>query len=227
MMTPTWPKAVLFDWDGTLVDSFNLIYEAHNFAHRNLDMLEIDVETFRPFFGKPREYIYKTLYNDKGAQAQKYFEKFVSEQHINHIKPIENIEQVLDFFKGHGVPMGIISNKRNDFIEAEIKHLGWGEYFFCCIGSHIAPQDKPDPAHALEGLKHIENVAPYETWYVGDTESDLEAGCAAGMQTFMITPKSPEDFATNYNTQAHFFSNTMEFHDFCVAMVSKPAKTKI
>jgi phosphoglycolate phosphatase len=89
--------------------------------------------------------------------------------------------------RARGIPMAVISNKRNDILVREVEHLGWQDYFGVYMGAGIAAKDKPsgEPIHyALS--KHPVSLALEDLVYVGDTETDLKTCLDAGVSCAYI-----------------------------------------
>lgn len=180
------PDAVFFDWDGTLVDSYAFLNDAHSHLLTALGFEPFRDGEFRQYFGKPREILYRTIYKDKFEDAKALFEIYVMEN--NHrIAFLDGADRVLETLHGLGVTMGVVSNKKASFIEKEIGHLGWGRYFSSVVGAGEAEADKPSAAPLLLALEKsgISREA-HHVWYVGDTENDLQCAAEAGCPAVFI-----------------------------------------
>lgn len=175
------PKAVFFDWDGTLADSYKCIEGAHDYALSQLGLKSRGSGWFGHFFGKPREYIYDTIYGDQRAEAQEVFEQYLQAHHTDLIVPIEGAVEMLDWLRDRGIMLGIVTNKRKDFVAAEIAAFGWADYFVTVVGAGEAPEDKPSPQPlhlALERAGYDGAIS--DVWFVGDTQADLDCAQRAG-----------------------------------------------
>jgi phosphoglycolate phosphatase len=185
----TLPEAIAFDWDGTLVDSYELLRAAHNHALQTLSLPLLDAEGFRPYFGRPRDEIYKALYGERGGDARALFEGFVEQNHKRLIRPMPGAENMLEFIQSQKIPMAIVSNKRRDFIEQELAALGWADYFAALMGAGDAPQDKPAPDPIWTAMERL-GLGRHESrklWYVGDTEMDLASAHAAAVPCIFLS----------------------------------------
>lgn len=189
------PKAILFDWDGTLVDSYDLLRDAHNHARQALGFETLGLNGFRPYFGKPREAIYLALYGDKGPEAKMLFEAFVKQHHRALIKPIHEAGRMLALVHDLKIPMAIVSNKRRDFITQEVEALGWDQYFKVVLGAGDAGRDKPFPDPALKALEMLgfSTQDAQDLWYVGDTDMDMACAKGAGVPCIFISSYTLND----------------------------------
>lgn len=181
------PEAVFFDWDGTLVDSFELLHAAHNYAQGKLGLPLMEQEEFSGYFGQPREKLYVKMYGNQGDEAKKHFETYVFDNHIEGVKAIIGAQDVLESFERLNIPCGIVSNKRRVLIEAEIKNLGWERFFNVVVGAGDAEEDKPSPAPLRHGMEKAGYSFPMEgIWFVGDTDNDLLCAEQAGCKSILI-----------------------------------------
>ena len=180
-MTQHKPKAVFFDWDGTLVDSFAFLYKTHNHVREIFGMGAFTLEEFKGYFGQPRDKLYTEIYGaDRIEEAKGHFEVFVRTHH-HEIQPVPAAEDVLRAFAERGVPMGVVTNKKGALVRKEIENHGWQNYFVSVVGAGEAETDKPSPAPLVKALANSGlDVKMADIWFVGDTESDLACAYAAG-----------------------------------------------
>ena len=220
------PKAVFFDWDGTLVDSFAFLHAAHNHTRKTLGREPFSLEVFAGYFGQPRETLYAHLYEGQVEDAKKHFEAFVLANHIEQLKPCEGAEDVLRWLQGHGIPCGIVTNKKRSLVEAEIGHYGWAQYFVSVVGAGEAEHDKPSHLPLRLAVERAElSLNPSDIWYVGDTENDLACGDGYGAHNIFI-----EDGRAYHEMEARFaislhMPNCASFYDFLLQYEAKALKT--
>ena len=175
------PSAIFFDWDGTLVDSFSFLETAHNFVLSSYGMEPFESGGFSKYFGRPREEIYPALYGDKADEARLEFEKFVFENH-KMIEPMHDTKMLLETLHGVGVSAGVVSNKKPEFVNAEIDHLGWRRFFLSVVGAREAANDKPSADPLFLGVERAQlNLDSEVIWYVGDTVIDHQCAKSAGV----------------------------------------------
>ena len=209
------PQAIFFDWDGTLVDSYGFLEGAHNHVMDSLEMPPREPGWFEVFFGRPREEIYVTVYGKKGAEAQRRFERYVSQNH-HQIRPMEGAEDLLQAVQALSLKSGVISNKKGDFIRTEIKALGWKRFFASIIGGGEADgSDKPDAKPLLFALEQAgirENSQ--DIWYVGDTEIDLLCAQNAGCHSIFLGDSGKNQAIIAKYQPLRVFENCTQFHRF-------------
>lgn len=175
-------KAVFFDWDGTLVDSLPLLYASHNHVREKLGFPLWSMEEYLDALVFSTRELYPRLYGERAQEGQDLLYSYIIENHLQQITLLEGAEDVLKALQERGIPMGLVSNKRNDVLRREVEHLGWEKYFDIYMGAGVAKKDKPsgEPLIYALGL-HPRGLTIDQIIYVGDTESDLscakEAGC--------------------------------------------------
>jgi phosphoglycolate phosphatase len=179
------PRAVLFDWDGTLVDSFESIVAANNVVRAHFGAPPYRAEEIREIveIGNARE-IFATLYPDP-AQAQQALDVYytnIPRLRRENLGFIPGARKLIEFLQSAGVPMGVVSNMAHGPLIEEIAHVGWADYFQTIVGAGEAPRGKPAPDPvwlAIERLGLERNVAR-DIWFVGDMAADQKAAKAAG-----------------------------------------------
>ncbi len=168
------PKAILFDWDNTLVDTWPVIHEANAQLFRHMGMEPWTLEETRAKVRKSLRETFPDLFGDRWEEARDYFYAVFNEIHLDALRPIDGAEEMLgELVINQGLPLGIVSNKTHDALIEEVNHLGWDRFFEICAGAGSAPKDKPDPAHSDFALKALGMEAGHQIWYVGDTDVDM------------------------------------------------------
>lgn len=190
MTLPSFPKAVFFDWDGTLVDSFAFLHAAHNHTRAQFGMEPFALEVFAGYFGQPREKLYAEIYGRENIEAAKgHFEAFVTAHHLEHLKPQPGAQALLEALESLDVPCGVITNKKRTLVEAEISNYGWDKHFISVVGAGDATEDKPSAAPLLFGIEKAGfGFALNDIWLVGDTDNDLLCAERAGCVSVLVLP---------------------------------------
>ncbi|MEM7680195.1 MAG: HAD family hydrolase [Pseudomonadota bacterium] len=227
-MTFPHPKGVFFDWDGTLADSFSFLEAAHNDVLKSFDKPPFEQGGFKHYFGKPREEIYPALYGEKNAaEAQARFEVFVQKNHTTMLKRINGAEEVLKTLSDMGMIMGVVSNKKPEFVNAEINHFEWRKYFSSVVGAKEAENDKPSPDPIILGVQRA-SLEPNmgNIWYVGDTKIDFLASNAAQCPVIIIGSEVQDADIRNAEVPAKKFETLAEFNDFLLQYAQNEIQQK-
>lgn len=202
-------KAIIFDWDGTLVDTHGLILDAHNHVREHYGQ---EVWTIEHFLGQAsqsaREY-YPLIYGDKAEEAQVMLYDYVEKHHLNYIKPMDQADLIFEML---GKPLGIVSNKRHSTLLLEVEAMGWTSKFETIIGAGIAEKDKPSPFSLLMGMEQIDKtLRPADILYVGDTETDLLTAQNAGCHVAFIQSDKPRPDLIEKYSPHYVYNDLSEF----------------
>ena len=132
------PKAILFDWDNTLVNNWNPIFLAYKETLKQLGLKQQSrKETLKNAKYSLRE-TFPKIFKKDWKKAKKIFYLTFTKIHLKKIKPMTDSEKILKKIKKHNIPSGIISNKDGALLRKEINKLGWKKYFKVIIGANEA-----------------------------------------------------------------------------------------
>jgi phosphoglycolate phosphatase len=134
---------------------------------------------------------YPDLFGSRWLEAGEVFYQRFSERHLDELKPLQGAEELLRQLKGQGLYLAVVSNKKGDYLRAEVTRLGWDSVFGRIVGAFDAPRDKPwpDPIHmALDG-SGIEPGAG--VWFVGDADIDVECAINSGCTPVLMREEPP------------------------------------
>ncbi|PJB69379.1 MAG: HAD family hydrolase [Alphaproteobacteria bacterium CG_4_9_14_3_um_filter_47_13] len=186
MMNDEFPKAVLFDWDGTLVNTLSFLLMAHNHVREQMALSPWSVSEFKSHVRYSSRELYATAYGDQAGQAMETLGVFMDENHLQSIDILPDALELLECLQEQDIPSALISNKRHDFLRKEVSHLGWDHFFKTTIGAGYAEKDKPAPDPLLLALEECGLTAGKDIWYVGDSETDICAAHAAGCTAILV-----------------------------------------
>ncbi len=218
-------KAVIFDWDGTIVDTCGLILDAHNHVRKYYGE---SLWTMEDFMGRAsqsaREY-YPTVYGDKADEAQEVLYDYVEEKHLEYLEPMTDSKNLLDAIKAKNIPMAVVSNKRHKTLIKEIECVQYKDYFDFVIGAGVAKKDKPSPDPLLDAINALDkNLNPQDVLYIGDTETDLLTAKNANTPVVFIQSDKPRpDLIKKYAPNYNYISITEFYNDFFNQMGTKTA----
>jgi phosphoglycolate phosphatase len=190
------PRAVLFDWDNTLVDNWGVIHEALNAAlgHMGHPLWTL-AETRARVRASARD-AFPAMFGERWREAERVFYEAFMTQHLKRLQPMAGAVPMLQRLVGDGLYLAVVSNKRGTLLRREAEHLRWTGHFARLVGAGDATRDKParEPVElALSGGR----LAPGpEVWFVGDTDIDIECGANAGCTTVLLRaePPGPHEF---------------------------------
>lgn len=212
------PDAVFWDWDGTIVDSYSFLNDAHNHTLVSLGLNSFQNDEYRKYFGKPREVLYPAIYKDKCDEAKEIFQRYVFEN-AHKVCVIEGVVDVLELLHQRDVKMGVVSNKKASFIREELKHTDFEEVFSIVLGAGEAQEDKPSAAPLLMALERCDiDVKSSNIWFVGDTENDLACAKSAGVISVFFEDGTQEKSLIGTYKPDFVFQHYDVFKEFLVAI---------
>lgn len=178
------PKAVLFDWDGTLYDSARLCFDIYEELFRRFGVGAVTYQEFRrDFTGDYHRYLTaKGIGKDKwGDFDRSWYEIYYSKK--DKAKPFPESKKALEKLRRLGIPLGLVTNAERERMDGELGRLGLGKFF----GSVVTIEDaewefKPSPRMVLLACEEL-GVKPADALYVGDMAEDVIAGRGAGAIT--------------------------------------------
>lgn len=188
------PRAVLYDWDNTLVDNWGTIRAAINHTLVAFGQDPWTEEESRDRIKQSLRDSFPRLFGDRWTDARDMFYAYFEAHHLDHLHPIPGAQTLLETLSGHGVYQAVVSNKTGRFLRAEADALGWTRFFGRLVGAQDAEQDKPHcaPVHMALAPGGVEPGD--EVWLVGDADIDMECAHAAGVVPILIGGAEGEGF---------------------------------
>lgn len=182
----TLPRAILFDWDNTLVDTWSVAFKGINAALEAVGRLPITIEEFwqRPHHSMRDAAV--ELFGDSFERGERVFYETVEKIHLQEVKALLGAEHLLDNLKARGIYLGIVSNKEGSYLRKEVHHLGWKSYFREIVGARDAKEDKPSALPVLAALKDSKINPSHEVWFVGDSIVDVHCARASGCVPIVV-----------------------------------------
>jgi phosphoglycolate phosphatase len=182
-------KTVLFDLDGTLVDTAPDLAETLNRLLVRHRQPERSLESIRPYVSHGTigmlGFAFGLTEGDPAFAAMRREFLDIYENHLCHQSVLfEGMEKVLDYIESNGLSWGVVTNKPDFLTRPLMRELELDQRSVCIISGDTLSTRKPDPAPMLHAAKLAGNQ-PEECVYVGDAERDIEAGRRAGMRTLV------------------------------------------
>ncbi|MDW8216100.1 MAG: HAD-IA family hydrolase [Acidobacteriota bacterium] len=188
-------RALLFDLDGTLVDSRRDLATALDLTLSELGLPSLGVEVVTRFVGDGARRLVergltaacpdKFFSEDFVTEALERFKAHYAQCLLATTQPYPNVVAVLEHFAA--LPKAVVTNKPVAFSEAILQGLGLRAYFVGVIGGDTLPERKPHPAPVLAGLVACGVADPSAAVMIGDSPNDIRAGRAAGTRTCGVT----------------------------------------
>jgi pyrophosphatase PpaX len=177
---------ILFDLDGTVVDTVVLIRESHRHAVRTVLGQEFSDERLVANVGKPLLEQMKAFSPERAEELYRVYREWNHAHTPELIAAYDGIAPLLERLSAAGRQLGLVTSKSRDAVRLAFASLPVGEYFDIIVSADDSVRHKPDPEPlrvALEGLGRTANGG----CYVGDSPFDIEAGQRAGVATIAVT----------------------------------------
>ena len=186
-------RCCIFDLDGTLINTVHALNRTINLTLESLGLEGIDEAHTKVFVGEGyKKYVERALaYRGDGtlsrlSEALPLYCRIFEETCLYRIEAYDGVKELLTFLKDRGIRTAVLTNKAQAQAEDNIEAV-YGEGWFDLItGEHPGMKRKPDPEGALYTARTLK-VVPEECLYVGDTNTDMMTGAAAGMDTVGVT----------------------------------------
>ena len=186
-------KLVIFDLDGTLLDTMEDIAGACNHAleacgcpARRLD--EYNMLVGRGIFNLFRGALPEEMRSEEMVDMMhRHFVPYYNEHICDRTRPYQGIYEMLDRLADNGISFAVASNKYQEGTETLLKRL-FGKYRFVSIlGQRDGKPIKPDPQIVREAMGAMEGLGTDEVVYCGDSDVDMQTGINAGVRTIGVT----------------------------------------
>ncbi|MFC7520563.1 phosphoglycolate phosphatase [Xanthomonas populi] len=181
---------VIFDLDGTLVDSAPNIAEALNATLQELGLQQFSEATIRRWIGEGVQVLLATALREAGTTHDADTEMPVMMRHygaclLHNPQLYPGVAEALTGLRDAGATLALCTDKPSRFIAPLLEHLGIAAHFSTVLGGDSLLQRKPDPAPLLHLAKQFRHT-PQQCLMVGDSATDAAAANAASMPLAMV-----------------------------------------
>ena len=211
-------KLLIFDLDGTLIDSSGDLALAVNHTLKTLNLPTFTLDTIHHWVGNGAEILIKralsgsstidtTLKESYWREALKIFLDFYSKNLAVETVTYPNVLSTLETLKKRGYILAIVTNKPYPFVEPILKELGLTNLFEIILGGDSLEKKKPDPMPLLYVCKKL-NISPNESVMIGDSKNDILASKSANMDSIGVT------YGYNYGESIEHYKPTIVCNKF-------------
>lgn len=179
-------EAVLFDLDGTVANTNELIYESFRRLFHDKMNMPVEDEVIYSLFGEPLE---KSLrkYTEDTQVLTTYFRSFNEKNHDEMIRPFEGVKEALSMLKSQGLKLGIVTSKRERMARRSLEVLGLTSYFDVVVTPEYTKEHKPHAEPLLKACELLGGILPGNTIMVGDSSYDILCGNSAGATSVAVS----------------------------------------
>ena len=178
------PAAVLFDLDGTLIDSITLILGSMRYAFAKCDRVIPSDEEWLTGVGIPLRTMFQR-YAAEDAEVDRLIAAYREDQLANHdnlVRCYDDVPETLAALEQAGHPLAVVTSKGDMLARRGLELVGIASHFKTIVSCDSCSRHKPHPEPVLTALDRL-GYEPDEALFVGDSVHDIEAGNAAGVES--------------------------------------------
>lgn len=188
-------KAVLFDIDGTIVNTEKVMTKSLQEALKEVLEISVSEKELEFIFALTSEKTttrFTTVEKERSRLHEKWRDNIKARMH--EAKIFDGIEHVLARLHEKSYPLGVVTSKNAEELVYQFSHLELSNYFEVVVTSSDTPEPKPSPQPIIKAMKQLQ-VAPEETIYIGDTINDLRSARDSGTHFALAGWGAKEDRA--------------------------------
>ena len=183
-------SAILFDLDGTLLNSGLSFHKIVNQLKKEINQEEVPFERVRKYSSRGASLILKNSFPEADVAQLEDLKKSFLERYfefmLDDICLYDGVVELIDFLANESIPWGIVTNKSEKYTRPIIEKLKWHELTNAVICPENVTKAKPDPEGIITALNLL-NASNSESYYVGDHKRDIETGKNANVKTVACT----------------------------------------
>lgn len=191
MIQPGSIDLLIFDLDGTLIDSKEDLAHAVNAARCHMGLPPIENERVYSYVGNGAPVLMRRAMGPEATEAEvqtalEFFMAYYKDHMLDRTTLYPGVREALDSLNAGGMPMSVLTNKPVRFSQLLVEGLGLGGHFFRVYGGNSFEQKKPDPAGVYKLLEEA-SVAANRAMMVGDSDVDIRTARNAGILACGVT----------------------------------------
>ncbi len=177
-------RAVLFDLDGTLIDSIDLIINSALYAFEKCGHAAPRAEDWLADLGMPLRAMFSRFISDEAALAELVtgYREYQLANHDRLVRPYEEVQATLETLHRQGFALAVVTSKAEPLAHRGLAHVGLDGFFDVVVGLESCTRHKPDPEPVRIALDRL-GLTPDGAAFVGDSPHDMSAGRAARVTT--------------------------------------------
>ena len=177
-------KAILFDLDGTVINTNELIFQSFEYALETVLHTSLSRDILRTTFGKPLAQITQEMGGEQAQELRKAFVDY-SITHENDIYLFPGVEEALKELKALNIKTAVVTSRLYRSALRDLHQFELEKYFDVFITPEATEKHKPNPEPALKALEQL-GTEPHEAIMTGDSGLDLLCGKQAGCKTAAV-----------------------------------------
>ncbi len=179
-------RNLIFDLDGTLIDSSEGVVEAVNYALVQMNLQPQPAERIKKYIGFPLEMAFHDFTDLPYAELYRHFQVKAATTVVSSSRLLDGVEPTLAELKARGYRMSIATTKIKTHVDGIVAKFGWQKLFDLAVGGNEVARVKPDPAQFAYVIERL-GARSDETLVVGDTVNDVLAAKSVPMPVVAVS----------------------------------------
>ncbi len=179
-------NGVIFDLDGTLIDSYQAIYLSFKYAYETMGLSPLSFDGVKKAVGRGLPQTFRELLGEERVpQALSLFRQKYEEVFRAHTHLLPDVREVLETLHRRKVHMAVATNKFGRFSRTIFEYFGMEKYFAVIVGDGDVSENKPNPEMLYYAMEKM-GVGKEDTVFVGDSLIDIQTAQNAGLRIFAV-----------------------------------------
>ncbi len=167
-------RHIVFDWDGTLADTYPVLSAAYAHAFISLGMTPISYDEIKKITSTVQNKdSLQCIFGERKEEARKLFYDYIEQHHATNLEPIANAQKLLDYCKENNINCYMVTNKKRKYFLEECDKLGFTKYFTNIVTAGDFEEDKPHPL-ATRAVFQNKMPEPEDILMIGDGLADYK-----------------------------------------------------
>ncbi|HAG44814.1 MAG TPA: pyrophosphatase PpaX [Clostridium sp.] len=178
-------KAILFDLDGTLINTNTLILESFKYVLNNSLGVKVGDDELIRYFGEPLSYTMSKYCEEKTEELGNAYIEYCATIHDDYTEGYDGVEEALIELKNRGYKLAVVTSKRRNTALRGLRLFDLEKYFDVIVTPEDTTKHKPNPEPVLKALELLD-VKSEEAIMIGDSHNDILSGKAANAKTCLV-----------------------------------------
>lgn len=190
-------RYLIFDLDGTLIDSSSGVIQCTNYALTSMGERPRKPEEIKKYIGYPLDLMFSVFSDASLVKLKQAFHNMSRQVMVEKARPLTGASEILNYLYGRGYVMAVATTKYSQNTHGLVEKFGWSNYFQALVSGDEVDRVKPAPDLVYLALHRLKAEAGNAV-LIGDTVNDLEAARQAGLKTIIIrSPFGNDDIVSH------------------------------